>query len=134
VLHVLFVTNEENALLADPFLQGFVQIVIAPLDGRLICQIKHTNTPLRSFVIGGGQCPEFFLSRSVPDLQRTGFAIDGGRVGFEVDSYGWKVGWVEFWLAQSEEDGTLADCLRTHDYYFEGFALDIWLGLVHFAT
>ena len=134
MVDVVFISNEEDTLLVDALFESFVEVVITSLDGGLIWEVKDADTSLWTFVVGGGECSEFLLSGGVPDLKGAGFAIDGGGVGFEVDSYGGEVGWVEFRFAESEEDGAFADCLWAYDYDLKGFSFDICLGLVHLTT
>ena len=57
-------------------------------------------------------CKIKILKRSY--LKRIVFVVDGGGIGFEVDSNGGEVGCVELWLAESEENGAFSDSLRTN--------------------
>lgn len=95
MLYVAFVAYQENALLRNVLFQGFIDVVIASIDGWLIREIKYTDAALGTLIVCTGEGSKFLLSCCIPDLQRVWFFVDGGRVRLEVDANSRKISCVE---------------------------------------
>lgn len=57
------------------------------IEGLLVSAVVNKNDTHGSFVIGLSNCPEAFLSSSVPDLKFDSFVIYVDLLNFEVDTY-----------------------------------------------
>jgi len=102
MLHIVFVAYQKYALLGNVLFQGFIDVVIASIDGWLIWQIKYADAALWTFIVCTSEGSKFLLPCCVPNLQRVGLFVDGGRVRLEVDAHSRKISSVELGLAQSE--------------------------------
>jgi hypothetical protein len=70
-------------------------------------------------VVGAGDGAEAFLSGSIPDLKFAHFSFNLCHFEAEVDSDGGQVVVDEVVVAESDEEGGLADSLVAHNHYLE---------------